>query len=201
MNILKRIFSKRVHRATWDDITLQKFNQLALLGEKADPLDVIDIVYSINSREIPYNELKKYPVSFLSEPCPRRPIQKQYTLNGNLYNACFDITKITTAQFVDFRNYSNSEHPTMENLLTVCLIPDGHTYNDGYDIEQVKADVQYMPITDAQTIAFFLVNQLAVLLQGIQCSLLNNLKTDPQTKQIQEMLAQVDLPSLIYYHS
>ena len=58
MNILK-IFSRN-KKATWDDITLEKFYQLNGLGKDPDIYDVIDIVYGIKSREIPVSDLHKY---------------------------------------------------------------------------------------------------------------------------------------------
>lgn len=194
MKILK-IFS---NKTDWDDITLEKFNKLKELGPEPNICDVIDIVYGINSKEIPYTELKKYPVSFLNKECPRRPIKKRYTINGNKYDACFDITKINTAQFVDFRNYSYNGGG-MENVLSVCMIPKGHKYNDGYDIDKVKEDMLQLPITDAQTIAFFFINQLVVLLQSIQSSLLLELKETEDTKKMAELLDSQDLINLISY--
>ena len=152
MKILK-IFSRN-KKATWDDITLEKFYQLNGLGKDPDIYDVIDIVYGIKSREIPVSELYKYSVAFLNKECPRRSIKKHYTLNGVKYNANFDITKITTAQFVDFRNYAING-AKIEDVLSVCLIPEGHSYNDGYDIIKLKVDCLQMPITEAQTISFF----------------------------------------------
>lgn len=194
MNILK-IFSRN-KKATWDDITLEKFYQLNGLGKDPDIYDVIDIVYGIKSREIPVSELYKYSVAFLNKECPRRSIKKHYTLNGVKYNANFDITKITTAQFVDFRNYAING-AKIEDVLSVCLIPEGHSYNDGYDIIKLKVDCLQMPITEAQTISFFFINQLFVLLESIQSSLLHNMEEIPGTQPLMDQFKDLDLPSSI----
>lgn len=194
MKILK-IFSRN-KKATWDDITLENFYKLTDLGKEPDVYDVIDIVYGIKSKEIPLNDLKKYSIDFLNKECPKRPIKKQYKLNGVKYDANFDITKITTAQFVDFRNYA-ANGAKLEDILSICLIPEGHNYNDGYEVQKLKQDILQMSITDAQTISFFFINQLYVLLLSTQSYLVNSMEEIPEMKEIMNQLKNLDLGSSI----
>ena len=193
MNILK-IFSRN-KKVTWDDITIEKFYQLNDLGKNPDIYDVIDIVYGIKSKEIPVSELYKYSIDFLNKECPRHPIKSHYTINGVKYDSNFDITKITTAQFVDFRNYA-ANGAKIEDVLSVCLIPEGHSYNDGYDITKLKADCLQMPITNAQSIGFFFQKQLTALLQIIQYCLLRKLKGVKEMQPLYNQLKEMDLHSL-----
>ena len=66
-----------------------------------------------------------------------------------------------------------------------------------YDIIKLKVDCLQMPITDAQTISFFFINQLFVLLESIQSSLLHNMEEIPETQQLMDQFKDLDLPSSI----
>lgn len=192
------LFRRRITQRNWDDITLEKFYKLSKLGKSPNVYDVIDIVYDINCRELPIKDVPNYKIDFLNTTCPKRPIKKHYVLNGTKYNALFDITRISAAQFVDFRNYA-ATGAKLEDILSVCLIPEGHTYNDGYDIQQLKKDILQLPITDVQTISFFFINQLFVLLESIQSSLTSNLETmkTEETMKLKSLLENLDLPYLM----
>lgn len=194
MKILK-IFSKN---KTWYDITLEQFNQLSKLGKEPSVYEVIDIIYGVKSKEIPIGELSKYSVAFIGQEIPRTPIKKYYKLNGTKYSANFDITKINGAQFIDFRNYS-ANGAKLEDILSVCLIPKGHKYNDGYDILKVKEDTLKMKITDAYTIGFFFLLQSLILQEGTLSSLRQQLgeMKDPKIQKVVNQLESLDLSNLI----
>lgn len=194
MKILK-IFSKSKN---WYDITLEQFNQLSKLGKEPSVYEVIDIIYGVKSKELPICELTKYPVAFIGQEIPRTPIKKYYKLNGTKYTANFDITKINGAQFIDFRNYS-SNGAKLEDILSVCLIPKGHKYNDGYDILKVKEDALKMKITDAYTIGFFFLLQSLILQEGTLSSLRQQLgkMKDQKIQEVVNQLESLDLSNLI----
>jgi len=41
-------------------------------------------------------------------------------------------------------------------VLSVFFRPEGHNYNDGYDMNKVKEDIQYMKMPDILALIFFL---------------------------------------------
>lgn len=136
-------------------------------------------------------------MSFMGTEVPREPIRKFYKLNGAKYYANFDTTKMTTAQFVDFQNYTKNND--FIGCLSVCMRPKGSSYNDGtYDIEKLKTDIGYMPITKALTISFFFKLQLAVLLEATQQSLASQLKETNTDKNLIEAIKTLDLTSLAF---
>lgn len=182
MRIFKNFKKKTniISPKNWDDISVKKFYQLVALGQNPKLEDLLKIVYDVNIKDIPIKDITKYNLDFIKEDIRRKPIQKTYKLNDTIYNACFELPSISTAQFFDFRNYSQKND--FVGVLSCCLIPDGHEYNDGYNIEKVREDIENMPITRAQTISFFFLNQTTVLLEAILQSSTQQLKKNPETK-------------------
>lgn len=189
-------FFKRIHKKNWYDINLDQFNRLTALGQNPSLRDVVDIVYDVDINTIKISDISKYSVDFISKPVPRSTIKKAYKLNGTEYTPTFDITKLTTAQFFDFRNYAQKDD--FVGILTVCLVPKGKEYNEGYNIEDVRKDVLSFPITDAQTVGFFFKNQLVVLLRAILSSSTHQLKElkNPKIDQLVEQIEKLDWNSL-----
>lgn len=202
MNLIDKLaqwWSSRfgVRQKTWTDITVAQWLQLSERGADLTLEEGLRIVYGVELNDLPVSEVARYSLAFLKEEPKREPIRKTYRLNGHKYAACFDTTKLTTAQFADFQNYSKSND--FVGCISVCLIPKGREYNDGYSIEQVRHDVESMRITQALTIAFFFRNQLAILLLAIQYSLGDSLETIPEMKRLAEIIKRADLHSLVSF--
>lgn len=198
LNLFKKVKS-RIIRKTWFDITLGQFQQLCQLGDEPQLADLLRIIYNVDLRTIPISTIAKYNIEFLSKQIPRTRIKDQYLLNGTCYKASFDLTKLTTAQFFDFRNYAKQNDTA--GVLSCCIIPEGHEYNDGYDIQQVRTDLQQLPITDAQTISFFFRNQLVILLRStLSYSSQQICQQMPQLQPMMKHLSELDLNSLTSYH-
>ena len=198
---MKNILKTWLHRkqnVNWYKITVNQFIELSKYGDKLTTEDAVRIIYNKDYNNIPLSEISKYNLSFLKTEVPREPIKKYYKINGMKYFACFDTTKLTTAQFVDFQNYAKQND--FIGCLSVCFRPKGTEYNDGsYDIDKVKQDIASLPITQGLTIAFFFKNQLVVLLSAIQSSLANQLEEIPETRKLAEIIETLDLANLEYY--
>ena len=93
-----------------------------------------------------------------------RPAQVRdtYELRGVRYHPTPGERKMTAGQYIDFQTYTKEEDRWAE-LLSCLLVPEGHTYNDGYDIEAVQAAIRdELCILDAIALrAFFLNSSLA----------------------------------------
>lgn len=185
------------HRKIWTDISVKQYLELSERGKELTLSEGLRIVYGVELDNLPVSEVSRYSLAFLKEEPQREPIRKTYKLNGHKYVACFDTTKLTTAQFTDFQNYSRSND--FVGCISVCMIPKGREYNDGYSIEQVRCDVESMRITQALTIAFFFKNQLAILLLAIQHSLGDALETMPEMRRLAETIKQADLLNLVSF--
>lgn len=187
MKIFKNLKKKLniISPKNWDDISVKKFYELAALGQNPKLEDLLKIVYDVNIKDVPIKDITKYKLDFLNKEIKRKPIRKTYDLNGTTYNACFELPSISTAQFFDFRNYSQKND--FVGVLSTCLIPKGHEYNDGYDIEKVREDIESLPITQAQTISFFFLNQTTVLLEATLQYSTQQLETNSETKDNEEL--------------
>ena len=194
----RRVFGVRlmIKRKGWRDITVGQYLELVAAGDKLTLAEGLRIVYGVDIREVPVSAVSRYSLEFLKEEPKRSPIKKEYTLNGRRYAANFDTTRMTTAQFVDFQNYTKAED--FVGALSVCLRPVGHDYNDGYSIEEVKADIMAMPIVQALTIAFFFKNQLVILLNATLSSSAEVLQSDPTMKMFAAIIEWAGLQSSAY---
>lgn len=69
-----------------------------------------------------------------------------------------DVRKMTTAQYVDFQEFSREGESNLANILSCLLVPKGYKYNDGYDITELQESIKNGMSTDTaiSLSAFFL---------------------------------------------
>lgn len=197
VRLLSKLFG--VHRTKsskgWYGVTLGQFLELKAAGEGLTVEQALRVLYGVELRELPVGEIGRYSLEFLKKDVPKERVRDRYKLGGQWYTGCFDLTKVTAAQFFDFRNYAKKDD--FVGVLSCCLVPEGKEYNEGYDMEAVKSAIREMPITQAQTIGFFFKNQLVILLRCILSSSKQTLAAIPEMSGIAKMLDEVDLRNLM----
>ena len=182
---------------TWSDITLQQYYQIKELLTNEDEytvLNILDVLYGIDSASLPISALSKYnnALDFLKDEIPVVDIKKKYNINGHTYDSNLELTKVSTAQFIDYQNYLKEKEPKYEKLISVLFIPEGHQYNDGYSIKEVQDDILHMSMVDVQSIAFFIKKQFQLLLSLFQFYLTQSIQKMHLTKdQKQKLLDQL----------
>ena len=182
---------------TWSDITLQQYYQIKELLTNEDEytvLNILDVLYGIDSASLPLSALSKYnnALDFLKDEIPVVDIKKKYNINGHTYESNCELTKVSTAQFIDYQNYLKEKQPRYEKLISVLFIPENHQYNDGYSIKEVQDDILHMSMVDVQSIAFFIKKQLSLLLSLFQFYLTQSIqKMNLNTDQKQKLLDQL----------
>lgn len=152
MNFLTLFKRKKEHSFGWEDLTVEKFNEIIAITKDDKPskeLRIKHLIFGDNEGSI----------LFLNQEIPTVEYRKHYTLNGRKYYLSARYDRMTTSQFVDFTTCGQNHEK-----LSAVLIPQGHKYNDGYDIDLVKHDILSMKMTDYRAIANFLVRQSQVLL-------------------------------------
>ena len=184
---------------TWKDITVGQFNKITEVMQNQDEytiLNLIEIVFEVDASQLPAKDIEKYlkALEFLNKtPKPDTP-KKYYVLNGTKYDSNLGLPTMTTGQFIDYQNYSKNNK--IEEILSCFFTPHGHSYSDGYSIEQVKKDLLELPITEALDAAFFFKRQFKLLCNRFQYYLLKSMKKAKMNKETINQFRQLDLYSL-----
>lgn len=142
---------------TWKDIPLRKYNDIYAINktEYEDEIDrgidLVTIIFDVDARNIPYGEFSNYlqQITKLPDIQNNEKPKAKYTLNGTEYWMTLDYGNITTAQYIDFQNYTKNDD--LLGIVSTCLIPEGHSYNDGYDMK----DLEELSIHDGMSITAF----------------------------------------------
>ena len=148
---------------------------------------------------LPITEIQKLipALEFLKSEPETHKHKFEYTVNGRDYIFRGKLDEISTAQYIDYRTYMSEENKDIVKLFSCFLIPKGHEYNDGYDIEQVKSDIEDMCWLDVRAAAFFFRIQLAAFILILKSSLHKTLKGTPATKE-QRKVVEASLNSMVY---
>lgn len=159
---------------------------------------LVQQIYGVNPYNMPYQQFSHYlngVADLLKYEIPSTKIYDKYEINGVVYVLNPNISDMTTAQYVDFRKYASEDMSVnnFNNILSIFLIPEGREYNDGYDINKVKSDIDnHMTIVDANSIAVFFYQEqkrfLRYLLKYFKYKMKRMKKI---TKEERQMLDQV----------
>lgn len=158
----------------WELVTYFEYEQLvqiaaAEIPEQYKTTHLLSVLTNLSVDELENllvtDYMKLVPMlSFLDTDVPKTTHKDSYMINGRKYYLQADVTQINAAQFIDYSNYLKEENVSLAKLASCFLIPKGHSYGDGYDINQVINDIGSMCVIDLKAIAFFLQTQYAALL-------------------------------------
>lgn len=118
----------------WDEITVNKYYEILDIfnDEEGDALEMnsrlIDCIWGIDSADIPIVKFSWYldELKFLQEPYKPKLPKKEYIVKGIKFKPILDVSKITTAQYIDYQELlKRNEHKL---LLNVLFIKDGEDY-------------------------------------------------------------------------
>ena len=157
---------------SWNDITLDQLLKIKEVMNVEDEVERVialcEVVYGEDVTGLPINEFNKKAadLKFLGEKVKTSNPPRKITINGHDYFVDCLVGHITTAQYVDFTNYNKAGN--IIGALTPFVIPEGHKYNDGYDMQEVLNDVKSMPVPTAESIAFFFERQLRLFIRIFQ---------------------------------
>lgn len=190
-------------KKSWDAITWREYEQIEQICGADIPSDykAVHLVALLTGLDVetienlPIAQFQKFlpALEFLQTEPETHKHQFNYTVNGRNYTFRGKLDEITTAQYIDYRTYMQDEQKDVINLFSCFLIPDGHDYNDGYDLEQVKSDIGDMCWLDVRAAAFFFRIQLATYTLILKSYLTKTMKEAKATKkQIKQMEASLN---------
>lgn len=154
----------------WSELPMGKFKEI----QKIDESDELQAALKINAilNDMTVEELLESPIADVTKMSKarafleRRPVmritRKTYDLGGTVYVFDASPLKISTGQWIDFVNLPDKNDIT--SALAIFLIPSGHTYNKGYDIQDVKFDIdKYLSAEEGLSMANFFTTLLGLL--------------------------------------
>ena len=189
----------------WFNISLKKYIELKDLYLDPEITDEdrllyqIKILFDIDPLKLKTSELHKYinEMRFLGEKVPKVKLKSTYKLGQNTYVLKKDLKDFNVSMWIDFQNFlkEGSDIDNYAKLLSVFFFPlgkDVKDYGEGYDIEQVRQDINnHLSIADANSIAgFFLRYQKGLLIASLLYTRKKVLKTPMNREQKKELKRQ-----------
>lgn len=179
----------------WNDVTVSQFLELQELIKIEDETDrllsIIELFFGEDAANLPIYEFNKKikELDFLKTEVPTNHIVNTATVNGRKYKVDALVGHISTAQYVDFTNYMKEDpEKNITKCLSVFFIPEGHKYNDGYDILQVISDMGSLPIDIAMSESFFFSRQYKKFIKIFQSSSIKKIKKTDLPKEVKKNL-------------
>lgn len=191
---------------SWNDISIEKYLQIqdvnnSDLDELEKETQIANIIYGFDITELTIPEYKEKikDLSFVGTMPDKEKLASSYTINGVKYLTKADISIIQANQFIDFQNYAKQKD--IIGCISCFFIPEGHKYNDGYDMLNVKKDIGQLPITSANALTFFFKTQYVILLVLSQRYSLKLMKemgmTNKKIKEMQDSLTTLGIANLV----
>lgn len=195
-------------KMNWYDVKLYQFEKLQEItkidNEEERLIAIAELLLGEEVTDLPlkdFNEACKQ-LSFLKEEVPCNSVPpKKVEINGRKYYIDSLLGNITTTQYIDYTNHA--KEGSLSKMLSVFIIPEGHKYNDGYDMLQVFSDIDYLPIPIINSIAFFFERQLNKFIEIFQSSSIKKIKKLKFPKETKEKMIEVvkRLVNLVLSHS
>lgn len=179
----------------WNDVKYYQFEKLQeLLKIDNDEERMIEVAQLLLGEEVlnlPVAEFAKKvkELDFLQSEMPSGIPPKKITINGRKYFLDCLLGNVSTAQYIDFTNHSKTND--ICKMLSVFLIPEGHKYNDGYDILQVMNDIKDLPVTVVNDTAFFFGRHYNVFMRIFQSYSIKNIKKTNLPKEVKKNMIKV----------
>ena len=182
----------------WNDVTVSQFLELQELIKIEDETDrllaIIELFFGEDAVNLPLYEFNKKikELDFLKTEVPKNHIVNTATVNGRKYKVDALVGHISTAQYVDFTNYMKEDpEKNITKCLSVFFIPEGHKYNDGYDMLQVIDDMGSLPIDIAMSESFFFSRQYKKFIKIFQSYSIKKIKKTDLPKEVKKNLIKV----------
>lgn len=157
----------------WDQINLSKYLKLkkivfdkdmSQVDKDAEVLSVLcdtDIDTVFKQKVFDIQKLIGDCAFLLKFPEPKKISLKNIVINGQKYDIVTKLENYTMNQFIDFKNFVQYGDEQIGYLLATFIIPKGHTYNNGYDLDYVVNEIlEYLPAPIANSLIVFFSKKL-----------------------------------------
>lgn len=169
-------------KKSWRDVTIDEYfnlvDRLSDEGLTEYEREVIlvsfvtgldeDKVWDMTIGEFKANQLN---TAFMKEFNVARDCNfKTIQLAGEKYDVCTDLHNFTVAQYIDFQTFYAQRKDNaniLASLLACFIIPRGHSYAEGYDINKLKETmINGLDILTAEELLFFFLKRYLLLMRA-----------------------------------
>ena len=185
------------------EISLETMDKIAEISNNSTytdeqrETDIIKLLTGITDDEIDNMNIVDYQkilnsLKFLNQPISKVIPKDSITLNNKTYSVLLYPSRMTAAQFLDYKTImaSDMNHKTAR-LIACFVVPKGAKYaDDSYNPDDVVNDIyKYMSIEYAYGLTFFFEIQYRAFATGILAYSIQEIKKDKEMPQ--EMKNQV----------
>ena len=169
-------------KKSWRDVTIDEYfnlvDRLSDEGLTEYEREVIlvsfvtgldeDKVWDMTIGEFKANQLN---TAFMKEFNVARDCNfKTIQLAGEKYDVCTDLHNFTVAQYIDFQTFYAQRKDNaniLASLLACFIIPRGHDYAEGYDVNDLKNKmINGLDILTAEELLFFFLKRYLLLMRA-----------------------------------
>ena len=188
---------------SWSEISLEVMDNIAEISNNSSytdeqrETDIIKLLTGLTDDEIDNMNIVDYQkilnsLKFLNQPISKVLPKDSITLNNKTYNVLLYPSRMTAAQFLDYKTIMASDMTHKTARLIACfVVPEGAKYaDDTYNPDDVVNDIyKYMSIEYAYGLTFFFESQYKAFATGILAYSIKEIKKDKEMPQ--EMKSQV----------
>ena len=188
---------------SWSEISLETMDKIAEISNNSSYTDeqreteFIKLLTGITDDDIDNMNIVDYQkilnsLNFLNQPISKVLPKDSIELNNKTYNVLLYPSRMTAAQFLDYKTILGNDMTHKTARLIACfVVPEGSKYaDDSYNPDDVVNDIyKYMSIEYAYGLTFFFESQYKAFATGILAYSIKEIKKDKEMPQ--EMKSQV----------
>ena len=148
-------------------------SQDASMDELAKQVRILALLSGTTDDEILNMPIADYQRAVVASDFLQREYQpagrcaSSYKVGGYDLRPFADWTKMTAAQFIDYKTYAGKgTEPHIVEIVSVVLVPAGKKYGDGYDVADVQRAIRdNLSVADVLDIVAFFFSQYAAFLK------------------------------------
>ena len=182
---------------SWSEISLETMDKIAEISNNSIYTDeqreteFIKLLTGLTDDEIDNMNIVDYQkilnsLKFLNHPISKVLPKDSITLNNKTYNVLLYPSRMTAAQFLDYKTIMTSDMTHKTARLIACfVVPKGAQYaDDSYNPDDVVNDIyKYMSIEYAYGLTFFFESQYKAFATGILAYSIQEIKKDKEMPQ------------------
>lgn len=182
---------------SYKEMTLQMYEHLSKIAESdtddiEKQIQMVSVLTGKSVKEVEdlpisvYHSLAKKTVFLMREPAVEQIKSNTVKINERVYVITNDVTKITTAQYIDFQEYMK-QGKDLTNVLSTLLVPKGEKYGEA-DFLEVKKDIERLPICTALGLYAFFLQRFAKLIGNMLHCSMSALKSEEEKTKAKELI-------------